>query len=173
MKWNESVFMRQRCLSVVILLSPSLAFAAPADVCGDARAVLQCEVAGDGALAVCGSFQGDTLQGLQYRFARKGVTELEYPNAGFSLKDFNANHYVRYQVDYSLIKFTSAGYTYGVYSNYDGEADEARVHTAGVAVTNAAGVEVANKRCTKVLVDDLQQVIPHLTCDPDDAVGCL
>lgn len=172
MRLLEGVYSRRGWLGVLAMFSPGLVLAAPATVCGEGRAVFQCEVAGGGALALCGNYQGDTLQGLQYRFARNGKTELEFPKAGFSLTDFKANHYVRYQVDYSLITFSSAGYIYGVYSNYDGEAGEADARTAGVAVTNASEVEVANKRCAKVEVDKLQDVIPQLACDPDDALGC-
>ncbi|WP_154660638.1 hypothetical protein [Pseudomonas cremoricolorata] len=123
-------------------------------------------------LALCASYQGDALEGLQYRFARNGTTELEFPKARFSLREFKANHYVRFQTDYSLIKFSSGAYTYGIYSNYDGEAGQADARSAGVAVSNASDVEVANKRCARIEVDELQEVIPQLACDPDDALGC-
>ena len=160
------------CTLFYLVSTPTLVLAAPDASCGDARPVFACELKGGGTLALCAQPLQGPLTGLQYRFARHGNTELQYPRDGYSLKDFKANHYTRYQVDHQQIRFTSGTYSYNVYSRYEGDGGQAQVNTAGVAVLDSADRTVADKQCARVTVDRLSEVLDQVPCDPDDALGC-
>lgn len=155
-----------------LVSSPTLVVAAPDASCGDARPVFACELKGGGTLALCAQPLQGPLTGLQYRFARHGRTELEYPRGGYSLKDFKANHYTRYQVDHQQIRFTSGTYSYNVYSRYEGDGGQGEVNIAGVAVLDSSDRTVADKQCARVTVDQFSEVLDQVPCDPDDALGC-
>ncbi len=145
--------------------------AAPAgwvDVCMGGSASFQCRVEGGGVVALCSKYAGGELIGVQYRFSDGKGGGVTYPVSGFALQGFKYNHFIRYQTEYKLIKFSVGGRVYGLYSNYDGQAGEG----AGVVVSDLAGKQVSELQCGRVDVDDLEGVSHGLKCDARDALGC-
>lgn len=47
--------------------------------------------------------------------------EIVFPEADFAFDAFKSNHFVRYQIDYKVVKFCIDYYMYGLYRKYDGE----------------------------------------------------
>lgn len=147
-------------------------WAVPEKICDDRVTLFQCQVAGGKYLALCPSYIDGALAGVQYRFGREKNVELVFPDAGFAFDAFKSNHFVRYHVDYKVIKFHIGSYVYGLYSNYDGEGVGKGARSAGIVVSDASKGSAVQVSCEKIYVDDLEKVIPHLECDVDDALGC-
>lgn len=148
-------------------------WAVPEKICDGGVALFQCQVGGGRDLALCPGYVDGALAGVQYRFGREKNIELVFPEAGFVFDAFKSNHFVRYQVDYKVIKFHIGSYVYGLYSNYDGEGVGSGARSAGVVVSDASKDSAMQVSCEKIYVDDLEKVIPHLECDVDDALGCV
>ncbi|MBI6927222.1 MULTISPECIES: hypothetical protein [Pseudomonas] len=108
--------------------------------------------------------------GVQYRFSDGKGGGVIYPVSGYILEGFTYNHFIRYQTEYKLIKFSVGGGKYSLYSNYDGQAGEGE--GAGVVVSDLAGKQVSEIQCGKVDVNNLESVIHELKCDAGDALGC-
>lgn len=172
MRLNVSEFF-VRCLACIFAVFwVSSIWASQEKVCGNERALFHCAVSGDKDMAMCPRYVGGELAGVQYQFGRKGKKELVYPESGFDFKAFRSNHFVRYQVDYKSIKFAIGSYTYSLYSNYDGESVDGVAKSAGVVISNSSGVQDVQVPCEKIYVDELEQVIPRVECDANDAMGC-
>ena len=72
---------------------------------------------------------------VQYRFGLPGKIELEFPKERQQTQQaFNYNHYFRAQFDQTEISFTSNGYEYSIFDDYNGEERPARSEQ-GVRVT--------------------------------------
>ena len=72
---------------------------------------------------------------LQYRFGVPGKIELEFPKEREkSQQAFKYSHYFRAQVDLTEISFTSDGYQYSIFDDYNGEERPSR-SAQGVKVT--------------------------------------
>lgn len=145
--------------------------AAPAgwvDVCIGGGASFQCQIEGGGVVALCSQYAGGQLIGVQYRFSDGKGGGVIYPVSGYTLEGFKYNHFIRYQTEYKLIKFSMGGGVYSLYSNYDGQAGEG----AGVVVSDLAGKQVSELQCGRVDVNNLEDVIYELKCDAGDALGC-
>ncbi|NWE04229.1 MULTISPECIES: hypothetical protein [Pseudomonas] len=124
-------------------------WAEPGKICDDEVALFQCQVAGGKDLTVCPSYIDGALAGVQYRFGREKNIELVFPDAGFAFDAFKSNHFVRYQVDYKVIKFHIGSYVYGLYSNYDGEGVEKGARSAGIVVSDAYKGSAVQVSCEK------------------------
>jgi hypothetical protein len=72
---------------------------------------------------------------IQYRFGLPGKIELEFPQKREQTQQaFKYSHYFRAQVDLTEISFTSNGYQYSIFDDYNGEERPAR-SAQGVKVT--------------------------------------
>lgn len=83
--------------------------AAPAgwvDVCIGGGASFQCQIEGGGVVALCSQYAGGQLIGVQYRFSDGKGGGVIYPVSGYTLEGFKYNHFIRYQTEYKLIKFS-------------------------------------------------------------------
>jgi hypothetical protein len=113
-------------------------------------------------VSLCASKRLTSKQGyLQYRFGLPGKVELEFPNQrGNSLKAFQYDHYFRAQFDLTQISFSSGGYKYVVFDDYNGEQKPARTDQ-GVRVTapnNGNEVTLDCRGRAKVDFGDLSEV---------------
>jgi len=167
---SEFIVVGAACSFVVFWAGPI--YAAPERTCGGERTLFQCSVRGGGEVALCSRYIGGELSGVQYRFAREGGKGFIFPDSGFSFDDFKANHFLRYQVDYKLIKFSVGSYIYSLYSNYDGEGGEGGQKNAGVLISDPSGKTVDEMPCVQIVSDNLGEVIHRVKCDIDDALGC-
>ncbi|WP_210237144.1 hypothetical protein, partial [Mesorhizobium sp. M3A.F.Ca.ET.174.01.1.1] len=86
-----------------------------------------------------------------------------------SEKGFFYNHYFRASVDYLRVAFSTAGYEYSIFRNYD--ATEAALASYGVAVSRN-GNDKAQINCHSRVVDNMTKIIKHLKCDNSSALGC-
>jgi hypothetical protein len=72
---------------------------------------------------------------LQYRFGLPAKIELEFPEKREQTQQaFKYSHYFRAQFDQTEISFTSNGYTYSIFDDYNGEERPAQ-SAQGVRVT--------------------------------------
>jgi hypothetical protein len=154
------------------MLWAGLALAAQENICDNEKALFQCQVRGGKNLALCPSYVGGQLTGIQYRFGREVNKELVFPNSNFDFKSFKSNHFVRYQTDYKKINFSIGTYIYSLYSDYDGENPEGAVRSGGVVVSNSSEIPDIQISCTTIYIDNLEDIFPHVECDVVDALGC-
>lgn len=146
--------------------------AAQEKICGNTRALFQCQVHGGKNLALCSNYVDGELAGIQYRFGREKKKELVFPASIFDFKEFKSNHFIRYQVDYKRVKFFVGPYLYSIYSDYEGEDAGAAAKSAGVIISNSSEGPDVQLPCVQIYVDKLNEIIPHVECDVDDALGC-
>ena len=87
-------------------------------------------------VSLCGSKELTKDIGyLQYRFGLPTKIELEFPKGRTRTQEqFTYSHYFRYQVDLTEINFSSEGYQYQIFDNYNGE-EKPKISEAGVSVT--------------------------------------
>ncbi|NMX66889.1 hypothetical protein HBO15_05955 [Pseudomonas sp. WS 5111] len=170
---SASGFLVENVVFFFAMLWAGPIWAMPEKICDGGVALFQCQVDGGRYLALCPNYVDGALAGVQYRFGREKNIELVFPEAGFVFDAFKSNHFVRYQVDYKVIKFQIGSYVYGLYSNYDGEGVGSGARSAGVVVSDTSKGSAVQVSCEKIYVDDLEKVIPHLECDVDDALGCV
>lgn len=157
-------------LSLLSWAVPSMA--SQENICAGKKPIFYCEVASGANVALCPKYTGNELIGIQYGFVRGGKEELMYPYDDFDLDSFQANHFSRYQVDYKAVRFSIGRYRYSVYSNYDAEDVDGASVSAGVAVFNSEKKMEVQMPCARIYVNRLEEVIPLLQCDNDDAMGC-
>jgi hypothetical protein len=83
---------------------------------------------------------------LQYRFGLPGKIELEFPKereAGSAA--FKYKHYFRAQFDLTEISFSSDGYEYTIFDDYNGEQKPARTEQ-GIQITSPKNETTLNCR---------------------------
>jgi len=128
------------------------------------KVVFSCQLKGAKMVSLCGSSKFTKTDGyLQYRFGLPGKVELEYPQQrSDSQKTFHYSHYFRAQVDLTEITFSANGYTYTVFSNYNGEEKPA-ISDQGVKVTPTNKKEVSYGCRSKAKADfgDLSDVFEN------------
>lgn len=172
MRSNKSSFSVRISVCVLALFWTNQILAKQETMCEGERPLFHCDVARGGAIALCPSYLRGELVGVQYRFWKRGVIELAYPQSSFSFKGFRYNHYFRSMTDYKRVSFSRGAYTYSLYANYNGEESFEMANTSGVTVSNLAGTVDVNIACIDVHVNSLQRVMPYLKCDAEDALGC-
>ncbi len=108
---------------------------------------------------------------LQYRFGLPGKVELEFPKQRErSQEAFKYSHYFRALVDRNAISFTSDGYEYVVFSDYEGDIKPV-ILSQGVYVTppnNGKEVQLNCRGQAKANFGDLEDAL--LTVSPFDYV---
>ena len=93
-------------------------------------------------VSLCASANLSKEQGyVQYRFGLRDKIELEFPKTRAGTQPlFSYSHYFRAQVDQTEISFTSEGYQYAIFDDYNGEQKPAS-HEQGIRVTAPNGKE--------------------------------
>jgi hypothetical protein len=107
------------------------------------RIIFSCSVKRSGKIvSLCASTDVTKTSGyVQYRFGLPDKIELEFPaEKERSQEKFEYIHYFRAQVDETQISFTSGGYNYSVFDEYNGEFKPA-VSSQGVRVEAPGGKE--------------------------------
>ncbi len=103
---------------------------------------------------------------LQYRFGLPGKIELEFPKQREQGRTaFKYKHYFRAQFDLTEISFSSDGYQYSIFDDYNGEQKPARTEQ-GVRITTPNNKE-STFNCrgrAKAQYGDLESV---LDAEPD------
>ena len=100
---------------------------------------------------------------LQYRFGLPGKIELEFPQQRENTQTaFKYSHYFRAQFDQTEISFTSGGYEYAIFDDYNGEQKPVR-HEQGIKITPPNGKEVTLtcRGKAKAQYGDLAEVFPE------------
>ena len=123
-------------LFVIVLIT--VAPPQPRSLCNtDEKIVFSCTTKQSGKIvSLCASRSLTKEAGyLQYRFGLPGKIELEFPNKREQTQQaFKYSHYFRAQFDLTEISFTSNGYQYSIFDDYNGEERPAR-SAQGVRVT--------------------------------------
>lgn len=131
----------------------------------DEKIVFSCPVARTAKIvSLCSSQELTKEKGyLQYRFGLPGKIELEFPKQReAAAKSFKYSHYFRAQVDLTEIKFSSDGYEYSVFDDYNGEEKTVH-HVQGITITPNMGKDITLK-CrgrAKAAFGDLPGVFPE------------
>ena len=115
-------------------------------------------------VSLCASSDVSRTRGyVQYRFGTPGKVELEYPTEKAGSQDkFEYHHYFRAQVDETEISFSSGGYKYAIFDDYNGEMRPA-VSNQGVRVEALANGKESTLACqgkAKASYGDLDQILP-------------
>ena len=103
----------------------------------DENIIFSCTTRQSGKIvSLCASKELTNHKGyLQYRFGLPGKLELEFPKHREQTQQaFKYSHYFRAQVDQTEITFTTNGYQYSIFDDYNGEERPARSEQ-GVRVT--------------------------------------
>jgi hypothetical protein len=115
-------------------------------------------------VSLCASSDVSRTHGyVQYRFGTSGKVELEYPTEKTgSQHKFEYHHYFRAQLDETEISFSSGGYKYAIFDDYNGEMRPA-VSNQGVRVEASANGKESTLECqgkAKASYGDLDQILP-------------
>ena len=138
----------------------------PASLCESTeKIVFNCTVGKASKLvSLCSSKVLTKDQGyLQYRFGLPGKIELEFPKQREQTQSaFKYSHYFRAQFDQTEISFTSDGYEYAIFDDYNGEQKPAQ-RDQGIRITSPGGKETTlNCRGkAKAQYADLAEVFPE------------
>jgi hypothetical protein len=101
---------------------------------------------------------------LQYRFGLPDKIELEFPQQRENTQTaFKYSHYFRAQFDQTEISFTSGGYEYAIFDDYNGEQKPAR-SDQGVRITppnNGKEITLNCRGKAKAQYGDLAEVFPE------------
>ena len=101
---------------------------------------------------------------LQYRFGLPGKIELEFPKQREQTQSaFKYSHYFRAQFDQTEISFTSDGYQYAIFDDYNGEQKPAQ-REQGIRITppnNGKEMTLSCRGKAKAQYDDLAGVFPE------------
>jgi len=134
------------CISMITATSePGVSQMRRGSLCeSNEKTVFSC-VVGKSAktVSLCSSIELTKDRGyLQYRFGLPGKLELEFPKQREqTLSLFKYSHYFRAQVDQTEISFTSDGYRYSIFDDYNGEQKPAQ-HERGIRITPPNGKEM-------------------------------
>jgi hypothetical protein len=139
----------------------------PGSLCAnDEKIVFSCATGKTGKIVSLCASKGLTKDSgyLQYRFGLPGKIELEFPQAREQTqKAFKYSHYFRAQFDQTEISFTSNGYEYAIFDDYNGEQKPARTDQ-GVRITppnNGKEVTLNCRGKAKAQYGDLPEVFPE------------
>ena len=166
---RRAIFVADFCLCVLAVnVAPAVSVTQLAgSLCENTeKIVFSCTVAGKSAktVSLCSSKELTKDKGyLQYRFGLPGRIELEFPNSrDQSRSAFKYSHYFRAQFDQTEISFTSDGYEYSIFDDYNGEQKPAR-HDQGIRITppnNGKEVTLNCRGQAKAQYGDLADVFP-------------
>lgn len=123
--------------ALLVVLVLTMAPPPPRSLCtSDEKVIFSCTLKSSRIVSLCSSRELTKDAGyLQYRFGLPGKIELEFPKEREkSQQAFKYSHYFRAQVDLTEISFTSDGYQYSIFDDYNGEERPART-AQGVKVT--------------------------------------
>ncbi|MBW0449237.1 hypothetical protein EN871_12485 [bacterium M00.F.Ca.ET.228.01.1.1] len=154
---------------VAVLFSTAMSSGSAAEpsLCSPKESVIfSCSTAASKVIALC---MDEHTQLITYRYGKPQKIELSYSARQESEKGFFYNHYFRASVDYLRVAFSTAGYEYSIFRNYD--ATEAALASYGVAVSRN-GNDKAQINCHSRVVDNMTKIIKHLKCDNSSALGC-
>ena len=116
-------------------------------------------------VSLCGSHDLTKTKGyLQYRFGVPGKIELEFPkDQQATQKLFRYEHYFRFQVDNTSISFSSEGYEYSIFDEYNGEEKPRRSEQGVRVTTSSSGHDVTFVCKDRAMADysQLQDVLPN------------
>lgn len=134
------------------------------------KVVFSCSIKTSGKIvSLCSSQKLTKTAGyIQYRFGTTGKVELEYPNQRVETqKAFEYSHYFRYQVDRTGISFSTNGYTYKLFHDYNGE-EKRSITDQGLTVTPpvSTGKKEVTFQCrgqAKVDFGDLDDVFENVS----------
>ena len=130
------------------------------------KVVFNCAIGKTAKLvSLCSSKELTKDQGyLQYRFGLPGKIELEFPKQREQTQSaFKYSHYFRAQFDQTEIGFTSDGYQYAIFDDYNGEQKPAQ-HDQGVRITppnNGKGITLNCRGKARAQYGDLADVFPE------------
>jgi hypothetical protein len=115
-------------------------------------------------VSLCASSDVSRTRGyVQYRFGTPGKIELEYPAEKANSQDkFAYHHYFRAQLDETEVSFSSGGYKYAIFDDYNGEMRPA-VSSQGVRVESTGNGKDSTLECqgkAKASYGDLDQILP-------------
>lgn len=163
---------RRRVIIVASLCLSALAVSAtPAQLqvgslCESSETIIfNCTVAKAKIVSLCSSKELTKDRGyLQYRFGLPGKIELEYPKQREQTQSaFKYSHYFRAQFDQTELSFTSDGYEYTIFDDYNGEQKPAQ-HDQGIRITppnNGKEVTLNCRGRAKAQYGDLAEVFPE------------
>lgn len=100
---------------------------------------------------------------LQYRFGLPGKIELEFPKQREQTQSaFKYSHYFRAQFDQTEISFSSNGYQYEIFDDFNGEQKPAQ-HDQGIRITSPGAKETTLTCRGKALAhyEDLREISPE------------
>ena len=101
---------------------------------------------------------------LQYRFGLPGKIELEFPKGREQTQSaFKYSHYFRAQFDQTEISFTSDGFEYSIFDEYNGEQKPAQ-HDQGIRITSPNNGKETTLSCrgkAKAQYGDLADLFPE------------
>lgn len=129
------------------------------------RVIFSCSVKRSAKLmSLCAAQDVTRTRGyVQYRFGLPGKVELEYPTEKQgSQEKFEYYHYFRPQFDETEISFSSSGYNYVIFDDYNGEMKPA-VSSQGVRVEAPGNGKETTLECqgkAKASYGDLDQFLP-------------
>ena len=138
----------------------------PGSLCEkEEKIVFSCTTAKAKIVSLCSSKQLAKDKGyLQYRFGLPGKIELEFPQQRENtLTVFKYSHYFRAQFDQTEISFSSGGYEYAIFDDYNGEQKPAQ-SDQGVRITppnNGKEITLNCRGKAKAQYGDLADVFPE------------
>ena len=154
------------CIAAVAVVSGSQQQMQAGSLCESAeKIVFSCAVGKTSKIvSLCSSKDLTKEKGyLQYRFGLPGKIELEFPKQREQTQAaFKYSHYFRAQFDQTEISFTSDGFEYAIFDDYNGEQKPAQ-HDQGIRITAPGGKETTlNCRGkAKAQYGDLAEVYPE------------
>jgi hypothetical protein len=129
--------------------SSSIAQLQPGSLCERSeKIVFSCRISKPAKIvSLCSSKELTKDRGyLQYRFGLPGKIELEFPNEREQTqRAFKYTHYFRAQFDLTEISFTSNGYDYTIFDDYNGEQKPVRTEQ-GIRITSPKNETILNCR---------------------------
>lgn len=152
------------CFFLVVLFNPG-STSQKGTLCSDAEKTLfSCSVKRSAkVVSLCASADVTKTRGyVQYRFGVPGKVELEYPaDKARSQEKFEYHHYFRAQVDETEISFSSGGYKYAIFDDYNGEMRPA-VSSQGIRVDAPGTAKESTMECqgkARASYGDLDQIL--------------
>ena len=166
MRLNRSILVAGVMLCLVVVTAGSGAQTQPGSLCeSNEKMVFNCTVGKTAKLvSLCSSKELTKDRGyLQYRFGLPGKIELEFPKQREQTQSaFKYSHYFRAQFDQTEISFTSDGYEYAIFDDYNGEQKPAQ-RDQGIRITPPNGKEttLSCRGKAKAQYGDLADVFPE------------
>ena len=132
---------------------------------GAEKIVFSCALAKSAKIvSLCSSKELTKDRGyLQYRFGLPAKIELEFPKQREQTQSaFKYSHYFRAQFDQTEISFSSNGYQYAIFDDFNGEQKPAQ-HDQGIRITSPGDKETTLTCRGKALAhyEDLAGVFPE------------